>query len=166
MARNPLKVTAEPSTDGGESTEGTEVSPRRRNPLGESTEVTAEPSTGSPRLIPVPVSPTDSGRPDPPLTLEDSGNSSASSDRKCAPSQVPEYESVSYDHLPCDQLRNLCTLRGYHKKDARVARKTRLAALDAVARQPLKSNEDSVDTSSSVLGKRDRSMADPSTVGN
>ena len=79
----------------------------------------------SPRLIPVPGPPTNSGRLDPPPILEDSGHSCVSFEQKCAPSQAPECVSVTYDHLSCDQLRNLCKLRGYHKKDVNVVLKTR-----------------------------------------
>ena len=57
---------------------------------GKSAEVTMEPSMASPRLIPVPGSPTNSGRLDPTPILEDSGNSSVSSRQKCAPSPGPE----------------------------------------------------------------------------
>ena len=42
--------------------------------------------------------------------------------------------------------------------------KTRSEALDAVARQSLKLDENDMDTPSSVLGKRDRSMAEPSNI--
>ena len=44
--------------------------------------------------------------------------------------------------------------------------KTRLGAMDAVARQPLKSNENDMDTSSSVLGKRDLPTVEPSSIEN
>ena len=45
-----------------------------------------------------------------------------------------------------------------------VVLKTRLEAMDAAARQPLKLNENDMDTSSSVLEKRDGSMAAPSNI--
>ena len=44
--------------------------------------------------------------------------------------------------------------------------KTRLKATGAVARQPMKSNDNDMDTSSSVLGKWDRSMVAPSNIEN
>ena len=132
-----------------EVVDGKKTHPKRGKPPG----VTTEPSMVSPRLIPVPGSPTNSGRPDPPPTLEDTGNSSASFGRKCASSQTPECEIVNHDHLSYDQLRNPCKLRGYNKKDAKVALNTRLEAMDAVARQPLTSNEKDMGTSPSVLGK-------------
>ena len=118
------------------------------------------------RLIPVPNSPTVSGPPDPPPPLEGTGNTSASFDRKRAPPQAPRCESAKYVHLSYDHLRDLCQQRGYHEKDAKVVLKTRLEAMDAAARQPLKSNENDMDTSSSVLGKRDRPMAEPSNIDN
>ena len=46
------------------------------------------------------------------------------------------------------------------KKNARVKLKKLLGAMDAAARQPLKSNEEDLDTSSSASGKRDRSTAE------
>ena len=45
-----------------------------------------------------------------------------------------------------------------------MALKTRLEAMDAVARQSLKPSEHDMQTSSSVLGKRGRSMAGPSNI--
>ena len=132
----------------------------------EPTEVTTEPSMVSPRLIPAPDLLTNSGRPDPPPTLEDSGNSSASFDQKRAPSQAPVCESANCDHLSYDKLRNLCNLRDYTKKGAKVALETRLQPLDAVSRRPLELNENDMDTSSSVLGKRGRSMAKLSNIEN
>ena len=57
-----------------------------------STEATAEPSMASPRSIPVPDIPANPGRPDPPPSLEDTGDSSASFGRKCVPFEVPECE--------------------------------------------------------------------------
>ena len=74
---------------------------------GMSSEAPTNPSMASPRLIPVPNSPTNSGQPDPPPTLEDTGNTSASFGRKCAPLQAPERESANYDHLSYNKLRNL-----------------------------------------------------------
>ena len=47
-----------------------------------------------------------------------------------------------------------------------MALETRLEAMDAVARQPLKSIEDDMDTSSSVLRRRDRSMVGQSNIEN
>ena len=73
---------------------------------GALSEVTLEPSMASPRLIPVPDSPTSSGRSDPPPTLGDTGNSSASRGRKCAPSQVPECESVMTDCMTASLMTN------------------------------------------------------------
>ena len=133
---------------------------------GKSTEVPTEPSIASPRLIPAPNSPTNSGQPDPPPPLEDTGNISASFGRKFAPSQAPERESANCDHLSHDQLHDLCKQRGFHEQDANVAPKTRLEAMDAVARQPVKSNESDMDASSSVLGKRGRSKVEPLDADN
>ena len=50
------------------------------------------------------------------------------------------------------------------RKDAKAALKTRLEAMGAAARQSLNLDEDAMDTSSSVLGKRDRSLAEPTNV--
>ena len=133
---------------------------------GKSTEVPAEPSTGSPRLIPVPNSSTNCAHPDPPPDSEDSGNTSGSFNRRCAPSQAPEYEGANYDRRCYSQMRDLCKRRGRHKKKAKAALETRLEAMDSVARQPLTSNENDMDTSSSVLRKRGRSMAQSSNIGN
>ena len=103
---------------------------------GKISEAPTEPLMASPRLIPVPNSPANSGQPDPPPALEDTGNTSASSDRKCAPSQAPERESANYGRPPYDQWHDLGKQRGYHKKDAKVVLKTRLEAMDAAARKP------------------------------
>ena len=95
----------------------------------------------------------------------DSGNTPVAFDQQCAPSQAPECASGNYDHIPYDQIRNLRKSRGYQKKDARAVLKTRLEATDAAARQSLKPNENDMGTSSSVLGERNRSMAEPSNIG-
>ena len=104
----------------------------------------------SPRLIPIPEPPTNSGGPAFPPIMEDSGNTSVSSDQQRAPPQAPECVSGNYDHLSYDQIRNLCMSRGYHKKDAMAVLKTRLEAIDAAARQSLKLSEREMDTSPSV----------------
>ena len=118
----------------------------------------------SPRLIPVPGSPTNPASFDPPPISEDTGPSSESFDQKCAPSQAPERESGNSDHFSRDQLRNLCKSRRFRKKDAKAVLKTRLEGIDAVTSRPLALRENDMDTSSSVLGKTDRSMAEPSNI--
>ena len=72
--------------------------------------------------------------------------------------------SGNYDNLSYDQIHNLCKDRGYHKKNAKVALKTRLGAMDAVDRQLIKKKENEADTSPSVFSKRDRSMAEQSSL--
>ena len=72
--------------------------------------------------------------------------------------------SGNYDHLSFRQIRDLCISRGFYKKDAKAALQTRLVAMDAAARQSLKLDENAMDTSSSVLGKRGRSLAEPMNV--
>ena len=130
---------------------------------GKSTDSTEEPVSTSPRLIPIPGSPTNSGEPAFPPITEDSGKTSVPFDQQCAFSQAPECVSGNYDHLSYGQIRDLCKSRAYHKQDANVVRKTRLGAMDAVARQSLQKDENAMETSSPVLGKRDRSLAEPAT---
>ena len=74
---------------------------------GKSTDVAEEPSMASPRLIPVPDSPTNSGGPALPPIIGESGNTSVSFDQQCSPSQAPECASGNYAHLSYDQIRNL-----------------------------------------------------------
>ena len=78
---------------------------------------------------------------------------SASIDNKCAPSQAPIMEGSQYDHLSYDELHTLCKSRGYCEKDAKTALKTRLEAMDTVARNSSQLQTDNMDTSYSVLGK-------------
>ena len=111
----------------------------------------------SPRLIPVPDSPTHSREPALPPIMGDSGNTSASFGQQCTPSPAPECASSTYGNLSYGQIRNECKSRKF---------KTRFDAMDAVARQSLKPNENDMDTSSSVLEKRGRSMAEPSNTEN
>ena len=70
----------------------------------------------------------------------------------------------NYDNLSYDRIHNLRKDRGYHKKDAKAALKTRLEAMDAVERRVIIENENAMETSSSVLGKRDRSMEESSAA--
>ena len=120
---------------------------------GESAESSEEPLLASPRLIPIPESPTNSGDPTFSPVMEDSGNISPSRDKQCAPSQAPECVSINYDHLSYEQIHDLRKARGYHKKDAKAALKTRSEAMGAVGRHPVKQTENDMDTSSSILGK-------------
>ena len=139
--------------DGGKTTESG----------GRSTEGTGEHSMVPLRLIPALDSPPYSAQPAPELVLDDTGRNSESLDRKCAPSQVPRNESANYGHFSYEQLYELRKQRGYHKKDAKAAVKTRLEAMDAVDRGPTGGAANAMDTSSSALGKRTRHMDGPLT---
>ena len=66
--------------------------------------------------------------------------------------------------LSYDQIRNLCKGRGNNKKDAKAALRTRLEAMGAVERQSIMQKSNEMDTSSSVLGKRARSMEEQSAL--
>ena len=68
-------------------------------------------------------------------------------------------EGSQYDHLTYDELRNLCKSRGYCKKDAKTVLKTRVEAMDTSARNSSQLQTDNMDTSYSVLGKRERSRS-------
>ena len=57
---------------------------------GKSTDTTEEPAMASPRMIPIPESPANSGEPVLPPISEDSGKTSVSFDQQCAPFQVPD----------------------------------------------------------------------------
>ena len=85
-------------------------------------------------------------------------------DKRRAPSQAPEGARGNFENLSYDQIHNLCKERGYHKKDAEAVSKTRLEATDAVERRLITQNENTMDTSSSVFGKRDRFMVELSAV--
>ena len=121
---------------------------------GESADTSEGPVSASPRLIPIPESPTNSGGPAFPQITEDSGKTSTSFDQRRALPQAPERVSGNYDHPSYSQIRDLRKARGYHKKDAKAALETRLEAIDAVERQSMKQTENDMDTSSSFLGKR------------
>ena len=92
--------------------------------------------------------------------MEDSG-SYGSFDQQRAPPQSPGRVSGNYDNLSCGQIRDLCKARGYQKQDAKAALKTRLEATDAVERSLITEGESTMDTSSLVWGKRDRSIVEP-----
>ena len=128
---------------------------------GRSTEGPGEPSATSPRLIPAPGSPPHATQPSPEMALGATGHSSESFNCKCAPSQAPRCESANYDHLSYDQLREPRKQRGYHKKDAKAALRTRLGAKDSVGRRATEGAANDMDTSSSVSGKRARNMNEP-----
>ena len=121
---------------------------------GRSTVETDEPSMASPRLIPVLDSPLHSARPFPGPVLGDTGRTSESFDRKCAPSRAPRCASTDYDQISYDQLHELCKQRGYHKEDAKAVIKTRQEATGAAERRPTEGAADDMDTSSSVPGKK------------
>ena len=114
----------------------------------------------SPRLIPAPESPRHVEDLELSPLQNDVNDPSASFDKKCAPSQAPIMEGSQYDHLTYDELHNLCKSRGYCKKDAKTALKTRLEAMDTVARNSSQLQTDNMDTSYSVLGKRERPLSD------
>ena len=132
---------------------------------GESSETSAEPALASPRLFPIPESPTCPESPAFPPAMEDSGQTSNSFDQRCAPSHAPECVNGNYDNLPYAQIRNLCKDRGYYKKDAKAALKTRLEATGAVDRQLISQKENEMDESPSVFGRRGRSIAEQSASG-
>ena len=113
---------------------------------GQSSDTSAEPALASPRLIPIPESPKNSEDPSFPPALEDSGQPSNSFDKQRAPSQALECVRGNYDNLSYYQIHNLCKDRGYHKKDAKAALKTRLEAMDAVERRLIIQNGNAMDT--------------------
>ena len=131
---------------------------------GQSPDTSAEPPLASPRSIPIPESPKNSECPSFPPVVEDHGQASNSFDQQCAPSQAPEGVRGNNGNLSYDQIHNLCKDRGYHKQDTKAALKTRLEAMDAVDRRLNIQSENAMDTSSSVSGKRGRSMGEPSAV--
>ena len=51
--------------------------------------------------------------------------------------------------------------RGYCRKDAKTVLKTRLEAMDSVEKKCIVERTDKMDTSCSVLGKRERALSDP-----
>ena len=115
----------------------------------------------SPRLIPVPDSPrtvVGEGLSPSQKVMEDP---SASFDQKCVPTQVPMVGDSQYDHLSYDELHGLCKARGYCRKDAKTVLKTRLEAMDSVEKKCIVEQTDKMDTSCSVLGKRERTLSDP-----
>ena len=97
---------------------------------GGSDDVTREPSVASPRLIPVLDSQPMSVRLPLEPEVEDTGKTSISSDRNCAPSQAPVSGSANYDRLSCGQLRELRKQRGYYKEGTKAALRTRSEAMD------------------------------------
>ena len=102
------------------------------------------------RLVPVPDS-----------ALGDTGNTSASPDRNCAPLEAPVRENASYDQLSFGQLHVLCKQRGYHDKDAKAALRTRPDAMDAAENKAKEGSSNDADPSTSVLGKRARNLEEP-----
>ena len=130
---------------------------------GKSTDTTEEPVMSSPRLIPIPGPPANSGELACPPIMGDSGKTSVFF-QQCAPSQDPGRVGGNYDHLSRGQIHDLCKSRGHFAKDAKAVLKTRLEAMVAVARQSLKLDENAMDTSPAVLGKRDLSLAEPMSV--
>ena len=131
---------------------------------GKATDASDEHAMASPRMIPIPESPSRSGEPKFSSVVNDTGNTSPSFDKQRAPSQAPERVSGNYDYLSYDQVRDLCKARGYHKKDAKAVLKTRLEAMDAVERHSMKQTENDMDISPSVLRKRNRPVEDGSVL--
>ena len=127
--------------------------PREPDPVGagENTEPVqpqvTQNSMASPRLIPAPESPRNGDDQETPLPPNITDDPSASFDSKCVPSQAPILEGSQYDHLTYDELHNLCKSRGYCKKDAKTALKTRLEAMDTVAKNSSQLQPDNMDTS-------------------
>ena len=69
-----------------------------------------------------------------------------------------------YDHLSYDELHGLCKARGFCRKDAKTVLKTRLEAMDSVEKKCIVEQTDKMDTSCSVLGKRERALSDPAVL--
>ena len=74
---------------------------------GRSTDGSRETSMASPRLIPAPDSPQHAARTPPDQVLGDTGYTSTSSDRYCAPPQAPVCENARNDQLSYGQLHDL-----------------------------------------------------------
>ena len=119
---------------------------------GKSPDTSAEPAFASPRLIPIPESPTRSESPAFPSVTEDSGKPSNSFDKQRAPSQAPGCVGGNYDHLSYDQIHDTCKARGYQKQDAEAALKTRVEAMDEVERQLTTRTENDMDTPPNGFG--------------
>ena len=132
---------------------------------GGPTDETREPPMASPRLIPVPDSPHLSIQLPPDSVVEDTGKTSASFDRDCAPSQAPVSDNANYAQLPYDELHELWKQRGYHKRDTKVVLRTRLEAMDAAAKRSAAGSSNDTDTPMTVLGKRPRATGGTMGMG-
>ena len=137
--------------EGGDQTEKLIDGGRTTESGDQSMVETGEPSMVPPRLIPAPHSPSLSAQLPPEPTLEDTGHTSESLDRKFVPSRFPVCGSANYDQMSYRQLHKICKQRGYHDKDAKAVHKTRLVAMDAANRRTLESKECDMGTSSSVF---------------
>ena len=113
---------------------------------GGSTDVTSEPSMASPRLIPVFDSPDLPVQLTPEPEVGDTGRTSASFDRNCAPSRGPVSDIPNYDQPSSAQLHELCKQRGYYGKDTKAAPRIRLEVMDAVAEKTAEGSSGDMDT--------------------
>ena len=119
----------------------------------------------SPRSIPVPDSPLHSAQTPAEPALGDAGKTSAFFGRNCILSQSTVRGNANYDQLSYGQLHELCKQRGYHKKDDKAVRRTRLEAMAAAANKAKGGSSNDMDTSTSVLDKRARNLGDPTDIG-
>ena len=105
-------------------------------------------SSTSPRMAPVPNSPTL------PVRLPASPSLSvqlpapvSSFDKNCTLSQAPVANHGRNDRLPYDQTHGQCEKSGFRRKDSRAASKIRLAPMDAEAIKRTLTEETATDTS-------------------
>ena len=83
-----------------------------------------------PRAAPPPASPSIPGQVlSSPSVAVQLPPANSSFDKSCAPSQAPPEIRGSYDHLPYDQLHELCDIRGCSPKYSKEALETRLASM-------------------------------------
>ena len=67
-------------------------------------------------------------------------------------------DCANYGRLSYGQLHELFKQRGYYGKDTKAVLRTRLAAIDAADKKEVEGSSSDIDTSTSVLGKRTRTL--------
>ena len=139
----------------GDPTETSATTPRRQSDVRK---VYGSPPP-SPRIVPVPAFPS--------LFVQLPSSHSLplrlppvqpSVDRRCTPARAPPVANGGYDHVSCDQVRELRKQRGYAGGDSKAALKTRLASVDEVERKRNLSEGGDMKSSARVAGKQDRTL--------
>ena len=77
-------------------------------------------------------------------------------DKNCVAKVAPKDTKKIYENLEYDELRPLCSQRGYVRKDSKAAVETRLNAMDVMGRKRARDTMGAMDTSEDPIEVREK----------